>query len=136
MLLAAVVIVALLAIFARATLPGQRSELIGKWVNVADSKLYYEFRADGTFTALASQEWAIGNPNDLGRYEGKWRAGPAVIYLTYTKIESARKVKNQKAYDDAANRQIGQESKFDMKWPAKDMWEFPYHANQQYKKAR
>jgi hypothetical protein len=135
-LLAVVLIVALLAMFARATLPGQRSEFVGMWKDIKKPQFYYDLRADGSFTAVTFEEWFGNNVHSQVMCKGTWKASPEALYLTYTSMEPGGTVKKPKEFARDAKERIGKELRFDVEWVAKNQWHLGWDASRTYQRAR
>jgi hypothetical protein len=134
---AAIIVITLLAMFAKATLPSQRSEFVGKWKNLHLANSFYEFRADGTYAAVLSEDGVSGSIKPpLAKYEGKWKAGHNLLYLTHTSIKLLGMAKDQKRFDASVKERLGQQIKFDIEWPSTDQWMVKYQSDKTFQKVR
>lgn len=133
-LLIAIGVIGLLAMFAVATLPKQRSELVGRWQNTVEKSSYYVFQANGNFTAEVTDTWVGSVRYPKGKYQGKWKADAKMLYLTAEKVEPIGKHPNLKHFQIATRERIGKQVKIPLEWSAPDQWSMSYQANQQYKK--
>jgi hypothetical protein len=119
-LLSAVVLVVLFVMFARATLPGQRREFVGLWKEVKKPQFFYDFRADGSFTALIQNDWVGNYMNGRVEVKGTWKASHEALYLTYTSMDLINKTRGPDEFAREAREQIGREIKIQVDWVSKD----------------
>jgi hypothetical protein len=135
-ILGGIVLVVLLGLFVKSTLPGQRAELVGRWKGTAKPGIYYDLRPDGTYESIIIEDWIGGNQSLRVKSSGKWKASKDALYLTTQKLEAIGKPRDKNGFKNEVKERTGRERKLPLEWDSPTKWHLQWGSSVSFERER